>query len=177
MNRLSLPSYVEFHARSAFSFHRGASTPEALMTQAAALHLPGLALCDRDGVYGSARQHQAAREVGIRAIVGAELTLEGMGILPVVARTRVGYQSLCRMITTAKLRGPKQDSSAVITWDELAEHHEGLVCLTGDEEGPLRRALQSGDRSLATEHLVRLIQIVRNPKLAAAATSQRLEDW
>lgn len=152
------PRYVEFHARSAFSFHRGASSPEALIRQAAALDLPALALCDRDGVYGSARQHHAAREAGIHAIIGAELTIENAGVLPVVAHSRQGYQNLCRMITTAKLRSPKDQESA-ITWDELEVHHEGLICLTGDEEGPLRQALHRGDRPLAKTHLENLMRI------------------
>ncbi len=151
-------SYVEFHARSAFSFHRGASAPEALMRQAAALEMPALALCDRDGVYGSARQHHAGREVGVRAIVGAELTMAGEMVLPVIVRTRAGYQNLCRLLTTAKLRAPKQEGS-VITWEELASHAEGLVCLTGDEEGPLRQALARGKRALAEKRLQRLVRI------------------
>ena len=156
MNSYGQGDYTEFHARSAFSFHRGTSTPEALVARAGELGMQGLAICDRDGVYGSARQHQAAGEAGIRAIVGAELTLEGQVILPVIARTRTGYQNLCRMITTAKLRAAKQAS--VISWEELAEHHEGLVCLTGDEEGPLRRALRRGEGKRAAACLRRLVR-------------------
>src|SRR5262245_20887299 len=71
-----LMRYVELHARSAFSFLRGASNPESLATQAAALDLPAIALCDRDGVYGAPRLFGRAAEAGIRPIVGAELTME-----------------------------------------------------------------------------------------------------
>src|SRR5687768_13776644 len=91
------PSYIERHARSAFSFLRGASEPEALARTAAQLDLPALALCDRDGVYGSARLHAAGREAGLRAIVGAELTLDDGSVLPVLAASRAGYQNLCRL--------------------------------------------------------------------------------
>ena len=50
-----MPPYVELHARSAFSFLRGASQPEPLVERAAQLDLPALALCDRDGLYGAPR--------------------------------------------------------------------------------------------------------------------------
>ena len=67
--------YIELHASSAFSFLDGASLPEALVERAAALGYPALALLDRDGVYGVPRFHLAARRAGLKAIVGAELTV------------------------------------------------------------------------------------------------------
>jgi error-prone DNA polymerase len=68
--------YVELHTASAFSFLQGASLPEALVDRAAELGYPALALLDRDGVYGLPRFHKAATAAGLRAIVGAELTIE-----------------------------------------------------------------------------------------------------
>jgi error-prone DNA polymerase len=65
-------AYVELHARSAFSFLRGASLPEQLAETAAHLSLPAMALCDRDGVYGAPRFFAAAREHGPRPIIGAD---------------------------------------------------------------------------------------------------------
>jgi len=67
--------YIELRCRSAFSFLAGASLPEDLADRAAALGYPALALGDRDGVYGAPRFHKAATAAGIRALVGAELTL------------------------------------------------------------------------------------------------------
>ncbi len=148
------PAYVELHARSAFSFLRGASHPEKLVEEAAALNLPALAVCDRDGVYGTARAHKAAREAGIKAIVGAELTLEDGSVLPVLVATRKGYQNLCQLITRAKLRGTKH--SAPVQWAELEEYAGGLVALTGDEEGALRRFLERDD-SAAADHFLKKI--------------------
>src|SRR5215831_10531091 len=78
------PRYVELHTSSAFSFLDGASLPEALVERAAALGYPALALLDRDGVYGAPRFHLAAKQAGIKAIIGAELTIgtrdSGFGI-------------------------------------------------------------------------------------------------
>lgn len=139
--------YVELHARSACSFLRGASHPEALAVRAAECGLPAMALCDRDGVYGAARFYAAAREQGIRPIVGAELTMKDGSVLPVLVASRQGYQNLCQLITRAKLRGTKTD--APVGWGELEEFAAGLVALTGDEEGPVRRALACNDRQAA----------------------------
>ena len=140
-------NYAELHARSAFSFLRGSSSPEHLAFTAADLHLPALALCDRDGVSGAPRFYTAAQECGIRPIVGSELTMEDGSVLPVLVQSRIGYQNLCRLLSRAKLRSPKNESS--IRWSELSEFQEGLICLTGDEEGPLQKALVTGDFSRA----------------------------
>src|SRR5262245_66612470 len=68
--------YIELHAASAFSFLQGASLPETLVELAASLGYPALALLDADGVYGAPRFHKAAKQAGLRAIIGAELTIE-----------------------------------------------------------------------------------------------------
>ena len=135
-------TYVELHASSAFSFLRGASNPEDLVGTAARLDLPALALCDRDGLYGSPRLHSAAKKCGVRAMVGAELTLEDKRVLPVLVANRIGYQNLCRLITEAKLRGTKTEST--VFWKELPAYAEGLLVLTGDEEGILREPWPTG---------------------------------
>src|SRR5215208_3912317 len=69
--------YIELHAASAFSFLQGASLPETLIERAAALGYPALALLDADGVYGAPRFHKAAKHAGLKAIIGAELTIAG----------------------------------------------------------------------------------------------------
>jgi len=146
--------YVELHSRSAFSFLNGASFPEQLAHRCAELKMPAMALCDRDGVYGAPRFFAAAREQGVRPIIGAELSLEDGSKLPVLVESRTGYQNLCRLITRAKLRGTKTECA--VQWDELPEFAEGLVCLTGDEDGPVLRALQWDDQDRAETVLQRL---------------------
>src|SRR5262249_52961075 len=72
--------YVELHAASAFSFLDGASLAEALLGRAALLGYRALALLDRDGVYGAPRFHLAAKKAGLKAIIGAELTLSASDV-------------------------------------------------------------------------------------------------
>ena len=97
--------YVELHARSAFSFLEGASTPERLASACSALSMPSMALLDRDGMYGSPRFHLAMTKIGLKAHIGAEITVD-FGTesnplrtsVPVLVETRAGYQNLCRLI-------------------------------------------------------------------------------
>ncbi len=168
-------TYVELHARSAFSFLRGASDPEALVTAALDHGLPAMALLDRDGVSGAPRCFGAARDGGLRARVGAEITMEDGTVIPLLAATRTGYQNLCQLITEAKLtpRAPgiapadlaphvdprDRKRPCFATWPELARHAEGLIALTGDEEGPVRRAWRTAGPAaagVALQHLTAL---------------------
>ena len=146
--------YIELHASSAFSFLDGASLPEVLVDRAVALGYPALALLDRDGVYGAPRFHLAARRAGIKAIVGAELTVstasrqgsagrearktsdartppreERLFTLPVLIESQRGYRNLCRLVTTMKLRAAKGEGA--LSFDDLDGHTEGLVALAG----------------------------------------------
>src|ERR1700704_5578890 len=123
-------SYVELHAKSAFSFLRGASFPEQLAQVAAELEMPALALLDRNGVYGSQRFSVAAREERVRPITGAELTMEDGSVLPVLAASRLGYANLCSLLTQTHLRSNVKGECAV-KWEELPEFAQGLIVLFG----------------------------------------------
>src|SRR5919106_1183784 len=89
-------SYIELHASSAFSFLRGGSFPEQLAEVTAELEMPAIALLDRNGVYGAQRFSVAAREHGVRPIIGAELSMEDGGILPVLVENRMRYKEFCK---------------------------------------------------------------------------------
>ncbi|MBA2438333.1 MAG: PHP domain-containing protein, partial [Acidimicrobiia bacterium] len=101
-------AYAELHCHSNFSFLDGASHPEELVEEAARLGLSALALTDHDGFYGSVRFAEAARELHLPTVFGAELTLGGpkggrSGMpdpegqhLVVLARSPEGYARLSR---------------------------------------------------------------------------------
>jgi error-prone DNA polymerase len=150
--------YVELHARSAFTFLEGASLPEDLTWSCARYQMPAIALLDRNGVYGAPRFHLGAKQHGVKAHVGAEITVAESGNYPLLAQSRVGYQNLCRLVTTTKLRSQKKKSSPALL-EDLEAHSEGLVCLTGDERGPLAHALKEGGMDAARQLLQRLVVI------------------
>ena len=122
-------SYCELHCCSAFSFLRGGSFPEQLAEVAAELEMPAIALLDRNGVYGAQRFSVAAREHGVRPIIGAELSMEDGSILPVLVENRTGYKNLCELLTQAHLRSEK--GKCAVQWDELPEFADGLVAFLG----------------------------------------------
>ena len=127
--------YVELRSRSAFSFLDGASLPEDLVARAAAFGQDTLAIVDCDGVYGAPRALRAARETGTRALVGADLAIDGRRFALLVAE-RGGYRNLCRLITRGQLRAPK--GQCRLEWDDLEEHHDGLVAMVpGGVDGML----------------------------------------
>ena len=148
------PPYVELRTRSAYSFLRGASMPEALVARAAALGHGTLGLLDRDGLYGAPRFYRAARDQGLRALVGAEVPLEGGGLVSLLVTSDQGYRHLCRLISRGKLRAPKGEGA--VTLDEVEEHAGALLCLEGHPESGCGRALAAGDPEAAARHVDRL---------------------
>ncbi|MGD0790567.1 MAG: error-prone DNA polymerase [Terriglobales bacterium] len=152
--------YIELHSRSAFSFLEGASIPEELIAACANLGMPAMALLDRDGVYGSPRFHLAAKKAGIKAHIGAEVTCTSRGEfrLPLLVASRAGYQNLCRLITKMKLRAGHKEGACASSSDCI-EHADGLICLTGGEEGPLAAALAQGGPQAAFEAVKRLTEV------------------
>ena len=134
--------YIELHARSAFSFLEGASVPEEFVQVCAERGMPAMALLDRDGVYGAPRFHGAAKKRSLRAHVGAEVTSAAGWRYALLAQSRAGYQNLCRLITQMKLRAKKGEGK--VRAEEMAELSDGLICLTGGQEGPLAHALTKG---------------------------------
>ena len=157
--------FVELHARSAFSFLEAAALPEALAERAALLEQPALALLDRDGLYGAPRFYRAATRVGINPLVGAEVTLAVGGRLPLLVESPEGYQNLCRLLTKVKMRhllgepqpkARRANMEIAATFDELAEHAAGLVCLTGGEDGPVALALEAGGAPAARDYTLSL---------------------
>jgi error-prone DNA polymerase len=132
--------YVELHARSAFSFLEGASTPEELAGGCDSQGMRSMALLDRDGLYSSPRFHLAMEKLKRRAHIGAEITCAEGGRLALLAASRQGYQNLCRLLTRMKLRSEK--GKGVIHLSEAEEFHGGLICLTGGDEGLFAHILQ-----------------------------------
>jgi error-prone DNA polymerase len=154
------PQYVELHARSAFSFLEGASLPEDLISQCAAFDQQAIALADAHGMYGAARFHLAAKNCGIRALIGAEISSADGSRYTLIAENRRGYQNLCRLITRTKLRDgrPGKPENPFATDNDFAEHAAGLVCLTGGDEGPLARVLENHEGPAAATEARKAIE-------------------
>ena len=114
-----------------------------------------MAITDAHGVYGAPQFHLAAKKLGIRALIGAEVNGTDDGRYTVLAESRGGYRNLCRLITKTKLREIEKAKGKAekhfATEDDLAQHASGLVCLTGGAEGPLTRIYRENRGPAAEE--------------------------
>ena len=102
-----LPGYAELHCVSNYTFLRGASDPEELVRRAAELGYAALALTDECSVAGVVRAHVAAREAGLRLLIGSEFQLTCGLRLALIAQSLAGYANLCELITRARRAAPK----------------------------------------------------------------------
>jgi error-prone DNA polymerase len=151
-----MPGYAELHCWSNFTFLEGAAHPEELVERAAALGLAGLALTDRDGLYGAVRFTKAAAEPGFPAICGAELSLAlpRPSRLVLLVENAGGYANLVELISIAQMRGRKRD--ARLHLDDLDGRTAGLIALSGWRSGLPERALLEGDEREARAICARL---------------------
>lgn len=149
--------YVELHCHSYHSLLDGASSSEELVERAVDLGYPALALCDHDGLYGVVRFWRAAKERGIKPIIGAEVSLVDDSHLTLLAETQTGYASLCRLISAAQLAGHKGDPQ--LTVEMIAQHASGLLCLSGCRRGRVASALLGKDEVGALRAAVQFKEI------------------
>src|SRR5215470_12957637 len=98
-----LPAYAELHCVSNFTFLRGASHPEELVSRAAALGYSALALTDECSFAGAVRAHVAAKDIGLQLIVGSEIQLKDGPKLVLLATDRGGYGHLADLITRGRM--------------------------------------------------------------------------
>jgi error-prone DNA polymerase len=186
--------YAELHAHSSFSFLDGASSPEELAEEAVRLGLQSLALTDHDGMYGVVRFAEAAAELGVATMFGAELGLDieiprtrseqlisarsgtpdpdGRHLL-VLARDPVGYASLCRAISAAARRGGSK-GRPIYDLDELTElADDHWLILTGCRKGPVRTALDASGLDAARGALAELVDRFGRDNVAVELTYAR----
>src|SRR5512139_545787 len=122
-----VPGYAELHCVSNYSFLRGASDPEELVHRAAKLGYGALAITDECSVSGAVRAHLAAKDAGMRLIVGSELRLACGLRLVLLAQSLAGYESLCELITRARRAAPKGEYR--LARDDFPAATEGLLAL------------------------------------------------
>src|SRR5712691_1105638 len=120
-----MTAYAELAVTTNFSFLRGASHPEELVTRAKELGLAGLGVADRNTVAGVVRAHVAAKEQGLALAVGARLVFaDGTPDILAYPQDRPAWGRLTRLLTVGKRRADK--GACVLSFDDLLAHIEGL---------------------------------------------------
>ena len=126
--------YAELHCTTNFSFLRGASHPEELVATAHALGYEALAITDQATLAGIVRAHAAAKQAGLKLVVGAALEPVDAAPLVVWAIDRAGYANLCRLLTRGYDRAAdgRPDAATAagacrLSRDDIAIHAGGLL--------------------------------------------------
>jgi error-prone DNA polymerase len=137
-----LGPYTPLWCKTNFSFLEGASHPDELVEEAHRLGLSAIAVTDRDGVYGIVRAHLKAAELGLKLIIGSEITVEGGTSIVLLAASHKGYKNLCRLVSKGRLASPK--GSSRVSWRQICLHAEGLIALWGGSRSLLASEIDPG---------------------------------
>jgi error-prone DNA polymerase len=143
--------YAELDVTTNFSFLRGGSHGEELVAQAKALGLSAIAVTDRNTLAGVVRAHLAAKEVGIKFIVGARLDLEAGYSLLAYPTDREAYGRLCRLLTLGMRRAEK--GKCTLHLADVAAHAEGLIFIALSESESQLREIKKAIGSQARLYL------------------------
>jgi len=139
--------YAELHCHSNFSLLDGASHPEDLVARAAEVEMPALALTDHNGLYGVVPFYKAARQAGVKPVIGAEITTDKGYHLTVLAQSNRGYSSLSSLISRAQLTQSKGNPSVDLA--TIARYSADIICLSGCRKGEIPSLIQGGDKEKA----------------------------
>ncbi len=171
------PAYAELQVTTNFTFLCGASHPGELVQAASALGLHAVAVTDRNTLAGVVRAHAAAREVGMKLVVGARLDLADAPAVLCLPRDRAAYGRLARLLTVGRRRAPKGECEIGLA--DLLDHATGQILIAlppADCDGhgferhlsALRRRIVS-PVYLAANHLYRGDDRARIDRLAGIA--------
>jgi error-prone DNA polymerase len=120
-----MSAYAELAVTTNFSFLRGASHPEELVTRAQELELAALGIADRNSVAGVVRAHTKAKEIGCKLVVGARLMFaDTTPDILAYPQDRAAWGRLTRLLSVGKSRADKAE--CLLFLDDLLEHSDGL---------------------------------------------------
>ena len=161
---MAFAPFVPLRILSSYSMLEGAIDPKMIAKLAKERGFPAIAICDRNGLYGSSAFASGCAAEGVQPIVGALLGVARSGAegtdapvdyLPLFAQDETGWQNLCHLVSRAHLDRPLELDPHVCMAD-LAGHTEGLIALTGGGEGAAARLLAEGHAGSARELLTDL---------------------
>jgi error-prone DNA polymerase len=144
--------YAELHCRTNFSFLEGASHADELVARAAELGYAALAVTDRNSLAGVVRAHVAAKDAGLKLLVGAEITPVDAPPVLLWATDRASYGRLAKLLTLGRRAAPKGECR--LTFDDVAAHAAGLlagVMLAAKSEIPISKSETNSNAKKAND--------------------------
>jgi error-prone DNA polymerase len=149
--------YVPLHVHSGYAFGRSTILAEEIPAYCGQGGMPAVAIADPYSLVGCVEFSRACKRWGVKPLIGASIGLPEGGEVVLIARNKVGYRSLSRLISECHLGEARLFPLG--NWERLARHSEGLLCLTGGNRGPLDRLLAARKLGEASELVRRLVGI------------------
>src|SRR6516164_3732779 len=131
---MTTSAYAELQVTSNFSFLRSAAHPDELVLAAAALGHEAIAITDHNSFAGIVRAHHAAKQVGIRLVVGCRIDLRDGTSLLAYPTDRAAYGRLTQLLTLGKRRAPKGECH--LDYANVVAHGEGQIVIVLPPEDP-----------------------------------------
>ncbi|KRB97783.1 DNA polymerase III subunit alpha [Hydrogenophaga sp. Root209] len=163
--------FLHLRLHTEFSVVDGTNRIDEVVAAAAADSQPALAITDLSNLFGAVKFYKAARGVGVKPIIGAEVMLQGFteetpGAMPgshqpaaprvlLLVQDHQGYLNLSELLARAWTRNEGR-GQALVHRDWLQECNEGLIMLSGAQSGPVGQALMQGDTQRATDMALQL---------------------
>ena len=150
--------FAHLHLHSEYSLANSVIRIPALVTKAIELGMPTIALTDQANIYGYVKFYKAALNAGIKPVVGVdtwieqEQNLNSPTRLTFLVKDQVGYRNLCILLARAH-REAQHNSKACIRKSWLHEFGDGLIVLSGAQDGDLGLALTQMTRDRAHQLL------------------------
>jgi len=152
-----MTDFVHLHVHSPYSFLASGTSLWRLVQRAKELEFSALALTDHNTLAGAARFQELMREVGLKPIFGAEVTLADGYHLVLLAKDNDGYRNLSRLLTVAHLSQSR--GAPLVTWANLQQYATGLIVLSGCRRGEIPYQLLRGNCCAAQETALKLLEL------------------
>ncbi|MFQ5937737.1 MAG: DNA polymerase III subunit alpha, partial [Acidiferrobacterales bacterium] len=148
--------FVHLHVHSEYSLADGIASIKDLVATAASQHMPAVAVTDVGNVFGLVKFYRAAVTAGVKPIVGVDVWIHNGADshkphrLVLLCQDLDGYRNLCRLLTRAYREG-QLGGKPCLSRAWLAGHSDGLIALSGAEDGEIGQALLAGNRAVANQ--------------------------
>jgi DNA polymerase-3 subunit alpha len=159
-DELVKPKFIHLRVHSAYSLLEGALPLKTIGHFALSGNMPAIAVTDRNNLFGALEFADMAVALGVQPIIGTSLCVTDgedakSGWLALYAKDATGYGNLMALVSAAHLDSDGASRPAV-TWEALAAHTDGLICLSGGPDGPANGLLQNGQTQAGLDVLTRL---------------------
>ena len=165
---MSDPQFIHLRLHTEYSLLEGAIPVKKLAGLCDSMRMPAVAVTDTNNMFAALEFSEYAAGAGVQPIIGCQVDIrflepepgkrpEAPAAIVLLAKSEAGYMNLMKINSCAYL--DQGNEVPQVTLQELAEHSDGLICLSGGPDGPVGRLLRQGQRPKAEALMDQLHQI------------------